>query len=327
MPDYLLQVKNLNVSFTTRKGIVRAVNDLSFTIGRGEVLGIVGESGSGKSVSMNAVMGLIKDHNAQISGEVIFNGEDLLKKSDEELRQIRGKEISMVSQDPMTALTPVYTIGWHIREQLQLHSSISNKAARQRAIDLLDEVGIPDPKTRVDQYPHEFSGGMRQRAIIAMALSLNPLLLIADEPTTALDVTIQAQILDLLERLRTTYNSSIIVITHDMGVVSEIASEVLVMYAGRMVERAKKSSLFLTPQHPYTQGLMDSIPHIDSPRSSRLRTIPGQPVSLLHLPTGCSFSPRCASVHDACSVQPHIITDAHGYGAACHLTALRVPRE
>ena len=318
MAEKLLEVKNLCVSFKTRKGIVRAVNNLSFSINHGEVLGIVGESGSGKSVSMSAVMGLIKDENAEITGEVLFNGEDLLKKSDEELRAIRGKDIAMVFQDPMTALTPVYTIGWHIREQLQLHSDISDKAARERAIELLEEVGIPDPAKRVDQYPHEFSGGMRQRAIIAMALSLNPKLLIADEPTTALDVTIQAQILDLLERLRKTYNSSII-ITHDKGVVSELSSEVLVMYAGRMVERSTKSSLFANPQHPYTKGLMNSVPRVDRARTSRLETISGQPASLLNLPSGCAFRTRCPSAHAACTEQPAFISDSNGYGAACFL--------
>lgn len=319
MAEKLLAVKNLSVSFNTRKGVVRAVNNLSFSINHGEVLGIVGESGSGKSVSMSAVMGLIKDQNAEISGEVFFNGQDLLKKSDEELRLIRGKDIAMVFQDPMTALTPVYTIGWHIREQLQLHSDISNSAAKARAIELLEEVGIPDPAKRVDQYPHEFSGGMRQRAIIAMALSLNPKLLIADEPTTALDVTIQAQILDLLERLRKTYNSSIIVITHDMGVVAELSSEVLVMYAGRMVERATKNSLFASPTHPYTQGLMNSVPRIDRPRSSRLETISGQPASLLNLPSGCAFRTRCPAAHEACTKEPEFVADAQGYGAACFL--------
>ena len=315
----LLEVKDLNVTFRTRKGPVRAVNNLSFSVDAGEVLGIVGESGSGKSVSMNAVMGLIKDLNAEISGQVLFQGEDLLTKSDEELRAIRGKDIAMIFQDPMTALTPVYTIGWHIREQLQLHGEITKKAARARAIELLDEVGIPDPSKRVDQYPHEFSGGMRQRAIIAMALSLNPALLIADEPTTALDVTIQAQILDLLERLRKTHNSSIIIITHDMGVVSEIASQVLVMYAGRMVERSSKSLLFTAPQHPYTKGLMNSVPRIDRARTSRLETISGQPASLLDLPEGCAFQNRCPSATDACKVQPPFIADSNGFGAACVL--------
>jgi len=315
----LLEVKDLNVTFRTRKGLVRAVNNLSFSIDAGEVLGIVGESGSGKSVSMGAVMGLIKDDNAEITGEVLFQGEDLLKKSDPELRAVRGKDIAMIFQDPMTALTPVYTVGWHIREQLQLHSSISKKAARVRAIELLDEVGIPDPAKRVDQYPHEYSGGMRQRAIIAMALSLNPALLIADEPTTALDVTIQAQILDLLERLRQTHNSSIIVITHDMGVVSEIASQVLVMYAGRAVERSSKDSLFKSPQHPYTKGLMNSVPRIDRARTSRLETISGQPASLLNLPVGCAFQARCPQVKPACSSVPPFIADSQGFGAACIL--------
>jgi peptide/nickel transport system ATP-binding protein len=315
----LLDVKNLNVTFRTRKGLVRAVNNLSFSIDAGEVLGIVGESGSGKSVSMGAVMGLIKDQNAEITGEVLFQGEDLLRKSDPELRAVRGKDIAMIFQDPMTALTPVYTVGWHIREQLQLHSSISKQAARARAIELLDEVGIPDPAKRVDQYPHEYSGGMRQRAIIAMALSLNPALLIADEPTTALDVTIQAQILDLLERLRQTYNSSIIVITHDMGVVSEIASQVLVMYAGRAVERSSKDSLFKSPKHPYTRGLMNSVPRIDRVRSSRLETISGQPASLLNLPVGCAFQARCPQVKPDCSEVPPFIADSQGFGAACIL--------
>jgi len=315
----LLEVKNLNVTFRTRKGLVHAVNNLSFSIDTGEVLGIVGESGSGKSVSMSAVMGLIKDDNAEITGEVIFQGNDLLKMSDPELRAVRGKDIAMIFQDPMTALTPVYTVGWHIREQLQLHGSISKQVARARAIELLDEVGIPDPAKRVDQYPHEYSGGMRQRAIIAMALSLNPALLIADEPTTALDVTIQAQILDLLERLRKTHNSSIIVITHDMGVVSEIASQVLVMYAGRAVERSSKNSLFESPKHPYTKGLMNSVPRIDRARTSRLETISGQPVSLLDLPVGCAFQPRCPQVKPACSSVPAFIADSQGFGAACIL--------
>jgi peptide/nickel transport system ATP-binding protein len=219
----------------------------------------------------------------------------------------------------MTALTPVYTVGWHIVEQIRLHTTLNKKEARERAIQILDDVGIPDAKRRVDQYPHEFSGGMRQRAIIAMALALNPALLIADEPTTALDVTIQAQILDLLMKLQEQHNSSIIIITHDMGVVSEIADEVLVMYAGRPVERASKSALFADPQHPYTQGLMNSVPRIDRQRSERLEAIPGQPASLLNLPVGCAFSDRCPKVNSACSVVPAFHTDSHGHGAACVL--------
>ena len=319
MSEKLLEVKNLHVTFETRRGDVRAVNDLSFLLNKGQTLRIVGESGSGKSVSMNAVMGLLRDANAKISGEVFFNGTDLLKRDDESLRAIRGKDIAMVFQDPMTALTPVYTVGWHIVEQIRLHTSLTKKEARERAIEILDEVGIPDAKSRIDRYPHEFSGGMRQRAIIAMALALNPSLLIADEPTTALDVTIQAQILDLLKRLQAQHNSSIIIITHDMGVVSEIADEVLVMYAGRPVERASKEALFANPRHPYTQGLMNSVPRIDRPSTERLQAIPGQPASLLHLPEGCAFSNRCSKAFDACNKLPTFKIDADGHGAACFL--------
>jgi peptide/nickel transport system ATP-binding protein len=321
--EKLLEVKDLNVTFSTRRGLVKAVNHLSFSLGKGETLGIVGESGSGKSVSMNAVMGLVRDSNVNISGSVKFNGIDLLTQSDEQMRAIRGKEIAMVFQDPMTALTPVYTVGWHIIEQIRLHTEMSKEDAKKRAIAILDEVGIPDAKRRVDQYPHEFSGGMRQRAIIAMALSLNPALLIADEPTTALDVTIQAQILDLLKQLQQTHNSSIIIITHDMGVVSEIADEVLVMYAGRMVERATKDALFAKPQHPYTQGLMNSVPRLDRPRTDRLEAIPGLPASLLALPQGCAFSTRCSKVHAACINEPAFIADSNGYGKACFLEGSR----
>jgi len=321
--EKLLEVKNLHVTFETRRGDVRAVNDLSFSLNKGQTLGIVGESGSGKSVSMNAVMGLLRDANAKISGEVFFNGTDLLKRDDESMRAIRGKDIAMVFQDPMTALTPVYTVGWHIVEQIRLHTSLTKKEARERAIEILDEVGIPDAKSRIDRYPHEFSGGMRQRAIIAMALALNPSLLIADEPTTALDVTIQAQILDLLKRLQAQHNSSIIIITHDMGVVSEIADEVLVMYAGRPVERASKEALFANPRHPYTQGLMNSVPRIDRPSTERLQAIPGQPASLLHLPEGCAFSNRCAKAFDACNKLPTFKIDADGHGAACFLVGER----
>ena len=319
MLDHLLEVKNLHVNFATSRGVVRAVDDLSFTLRTGETLGIVGESGSGKSVSMSAVMGLIRDRNATISGSVLFKGEDLITKSDEEMRTIRGNEIAMVFQDPMTALTPVYTVGWHIVEQIRLHTSMTKSQARDRAIEILDEVGIPDAKSRVYQYPHEFSGGMRQRAIIAMALALNPKLLIADEPTTALDVTIQAQILDLLEKLKAQYQSSIIIITHDMGVVSEIADEVLVMYAGKMVERNTKRDIFQNPRHPYTQGLMNSVPRIDRKRTTHLDAIPGQPASLLNLPAGCAFSNRCAKVHAACIEKPPLVLNDLGYGSACFL--------
>ena len=317
--EKILCVNDLRVTFETRRGLVKAVNGLSFEINRGETLGIVGESGSGKSVSMNAVMGLLRDSNVTITGEVLFKGQNLFVKNDEEMRSIRGKEIAMVFQDPMTALTPVYTVGWHIVEQIRLHTQLSKKEARQRAIEVLEEVGIPDPRRRVDQYPHEFSGGMRQRAIIAMALALNPALLIADEPTTALDVTIQAQILDLLRRLQEQHNSAIIIITHDMGVVSELADNVLVMYAGRPVESAMKRDLFTSPKHPYTQGLMNSVPRLDRPKKERLEAIPGQPASLLQLPGGCAFSNRCARAYEACSNTPPLFEEADGHKTACFL--------
>ena len=320
MSEKLLEVKDLYVTFETRRGDVRAVDGLNFSLNKGQTLGIVGESGSGKSVSMNAVMGLLRDANVKITGEVSFNGKDLLGMGDAEMRAIRGKEISMVFQDPMTALTPVYSVGWHIVEQIRLHTDLTKAAAKLRAIEVLDEVGIPDPVRRFDQYPHEFSGGMRQRAIIAMALVLNPALLIADEPTTALDVTIQAQILDLLRRLQKQHNSSIIIITHDMGVVSEIADEVLVMYAGRPVETASKAALFSNPVHPYTKGLMNSVPRVDGPKADRLVAIPGQPASLLHLPSGCAFSNRCAMVHEACVQIPPFVLDSTGHGSACFLS-------
>jgi peptide/nickel transport system ATP-binding protein len=318
--EKLLEVKDLHVTFETRRGDVRAVDGLNFSLNKGQTLGIVGESGSGKSVSMNAVMGLLRDANVKITGEVSFNGRDLLGMGDTDMRAIRGKEIAMVFQDPMTALTPVYSVGWHIVEQIRLHTDLTKAAAKLRAIEVLDEVGIPDPVRRFDQYPHEFSGGMRQRAIIAMALVLNPALLIADEPTTALDVTIQAQILDLLRRLQKQHNSSIIIITHDMGVVSEIADEVLVMYAGRPVETASKAALFSNPVHPYTKGLMNSVPRVDGPKADRLIAIPGQPASLLHLPSGCSFSNRCAMVHEACVQIPPFVFDSTGHGSACFLS-------
>ena len=318
MPE-LLKVENLKVQFQTSAGPVTAVNNLNFGIDQGKILGIVGESGSGKSVSMNAIMGLIRDKNASISGSVHYQGKNLIELSDDEMRGIRGKEIAMIFQDPMTALTPVYTVGWHIIEQIRFHSDISKSAAKKRAIEILDEVGIPDPVTRVDQYPHEYSGGMRQRAIIAMALALNPLLLIADEPTTALDVTIQAQILDLLKKLQRQYGSAIIIITHDMGVVSEIADEVLVMYAGTMVERGSKSQIFKSAAHPYTKGLMNSVPRIDKPRTKRLEVISGQPASLLNLPSGCAFRTRCTLATPECERPQTIRVADPDHFAACHL--------
>ena len=324
MPDTsvepLLDVRHLRVAFRTEDGVAEAVDDLSLTVSPGEIVGIVGESGSGKTVSMLAVMRLIRDPNAMISGEVLYRGRDLMALSKDQIRSVRGQEIAMIFQDPMTALTPVYTVGWQIAEQIQAHTRMSNTHARERAIELLAEVGIANANRRVDDYPHQFSGGMRQRVMIAMALSCNPALLIADEPTTALDVTIQAQILELLKRLRDDHGSAIVLITHDMGVVADIAERVAVMYAGRVVEEAPKSSMFRNPQHPYTWGLLESVPRIDRPRLRRLVAIPGAPPSPLAPPQGCRFSPRCPHRFDLCSARPELLERFEpGHKDACHL--------
>jgi peptide/nickel transport system ATP-binding protein len=321
MPDALLEVSDLRVTFRTRRGTVTAVDGLSFTVDAGDVLGIVGESGSGKSVSMLSILKLIRDPNATVSGSVLFRGRDLLALADRQLREIRGRDIAMIFQDPMTALTPVYRVGWHIAEQIQAHERVTKRAARDRAVQLLAEVGIPDPARRVDSYPHEFSGGMRQRAVIAMALACNPALLIADEPTTALDVTTQAQVLDLMRRLRRTHGSAIVIITHDMGVVSEIAERVLVMYGGRAVERGPKSEVFRRPRHPYTWGLLDSVPRITGARVRRLPAIAGAPADPLDIAAGCAFAPRCRLRHAACDVRPELL----GYGG--HLDACWLPAD
>jgi peptide/nickel transport system ATP-binding protein len=322
----LLDVRNLHVEFRTEDGVAQAVDELSLTVSPGEILGIVGESGSGKTVSMLAVMRLIRDPNAMIRGEALFRGRDLMTLSKDEIRSVRGRDIAMIFQDPMTALTPVYTVGWQIAEQIQAHASVSNAEARARAIELLAEVGIANADRRVDDYPHQFSGGMRQRVMIAMALSCNPALLIADEPTTALDVTIQAQILDLLERLRDDHGSAIVLITHDMGVVADIAERVAVMYAGRVVEEAPKSRLFRNPQHPYTWGLLESVPRVDRPRLRRLVAIPGAPPSPLSPPEGCRFAPRCVHHFDRCSTRPELLERAEpGHRDACHLDVAARP--
>jgi peptide/nickel transport system ATP-binding protein len=316
----LLEVRDLRVSFRTEDGVVRAVDDLSLQVLPGGILGIVGESGSGKTVSMMAVMRLIRDPNAVIEGEVLYRGRDLMQLSKREMRSVRGREIAMIFQDPMTALTPVYTIGWQIAEQLRAHERVSRERARTRAIELLDEVGISNPRRRVDDYPHQFSGGMRQRVMIAIALACNPSLLIADEPTTALDVTIQAQILELMKRLQRDHGSSIVLITHDMGVVADVAERVVVMYAGRVVEEAPKASLFRDPQHPYTWGLLGSVPRVDRPRLRRLAAIPGTPPSLLAPPEGCVFEPRCRHRFELCSTRPELLERVdRNRRDACHL--------
>ena len=300
----LLAVRDLCIGFRAEGGRVGVVEGVSFEVGRQEIVSIVGESGSGKTVTALATMGLITDPNAEITGSIVFEGRELIGLSSAALRGIRGKEIAMIFQDPMTALTPVYTIGWQIEEQIRAHGGVGRRAARTRAVELLGEMGIPDPRRAVDRYPHQLSGGMRQRAMIAMALSCNPALLIADEPTTALDVTVQAQILRLLERLRTDFGSSVILITHDMGVVAEVADRVMVMYAGRIVERGGTGDLFRSPGHPYTVGLLGSIPPLVGPKPHRLTSIPGNPPSLARVPPGCPFQPRCPARHARCRERP-----------------------
>ena len=302
----MLKVRDLTVSFRTEQGVVRAVDGVSFDVGEGELLGVVGESGSGKTVSLLAVMGLITDPNAIIAGSIQYRGRELVGLKSRAMRELRGKEIAMIFQDPMTALTPVYTVGWQIAEQVLAHQRISKAAAWQRAIDLLAEVNIPKPEEAAHRYPHQLSGGMRQRVVIAMALSCNPALLVADEPTTALDVTVQAQILDLLHKLRRNHGSAIVFITHDMGVMAEIADRMLVMYAGRVVERGTKEELFRAPMHPYTQALLDSIPPLTGEKPRRLRAIPGTPPILLNRLPGCAFAPRCAQRFEKCSVEPEL---------------------
>ncbi len=319
-PDILLDVRDLHVSFRTEDGIVRAVDGVSFQLRRGEVLGIVGESGSGKSVTMMTVMRLIRDPNAIFEGQVIYKGRDLMTLGDDEMRQVRGREISMIFQDPMTSLNPVYKVGWQISEQIRAHENVGKKAALNRSVELLRAVGIPNAEGRVNDYPHQFSGGMRQRVMIAMALSCNPDLLIADEPTTALDVTIQAQILELIKRLRKDFGSAIVLITHDMGVVADTADRLNVMYAGSVVESGTTREVFRAPQHPYTWGLLGSIPRLDRPKPTRLTTISGAPPSLLDPPPGCRFAPRCAFRFDRCAETPQLTAKlSEQHPDRCHL--------
>ncbi len=289
----LLSVRELRVHFPTEDGVVKAVDDLSFDLAPGATLGIVGESGSGKSVTSQAIMGLHRGTRAKVGGQILFDGVDLLTISDEELRRRRGQDVAMVFQDPLSALHPYYTVGNQLVEAYRVHHDVSKQAARARVIEMLDRVGIPSPQARFGNYPHEFSGGMRQRAMIAMALINDPRLIIADEPTTALDVTVQAQILDLLVGLQKEFGSSIIIITHDLGVVAEMADDILVMYGGKAVERGDADTIFYSPEHPYAWGLLRSMPRMDRLRTERLVPIAGNPPSLINLPTGCSFHPRC----------------------------------
>jgi peptide/nickel transport system ATP-binding protein len=319
----LLEVQDLRVEFVTDDGVVHAVDGISYSLDTGQTLGIVGESGSGKTVSSLTTMGLTRSRNTRISGRILFEGKDLLTISSEELRRIRGDDIAMIFQDPLSSLHPFYKVGSQLIEAIRTHRDVSKAAARDRTIDLLELVGIPDPHRRVDQYPHEFSGGMRQRAMIAMALANEPKLLIADEPTTALDVTVQAQILALIEDLQSRLGMAVIISTHDLGVVAEIADEIGVMYAGRIVELASTQRIFENPQHPYTWGLLNSIPRLDKGRDEDLVPISGRPPSLIMRPSGCFFHPRCPYAKEAHKkVDPRLepVQGQQGHEVACLLS-------
>jgi peptide/nickel transport system ATP-binding protein len=320
----LLEVKDLSVSFATADGVVQAVRSLSFAVEEGKTLGIVGESGSGKTVATQTIVGLTEG--ARIAGHVYFESRDTLRMGPEDLRELRGAEIALIFQDPLSSLHPLYRIGWQIVEAIRAHESIGERVAKRRAIELLGRVGIPRPETRVDDYPHQFSGGMRQRAMIAMALAPNPKLLIADEPTTALDVTVQAQIIDLMKTLQAESGMAIILITHDLGVLAGIADDVLVMYAGRAVESGDRRVLYRLPHHPYTKGLIQALPG-RSVEQRRLTPIPGLPPSLINLPTGCPFHPRCAYVMERCrheSPPLQSVGGGSGHRSACWLPPDRV---
>ena len=314
-----LEVRDLATHFFTRDGVVKAVDGISYDVKGGEVLGIVGESGCGKSVSALSIMRLVADPPGRIvGGSVVFEGRDLLVLNDSEMRRIRGNRIAMVFQEPMTSLNPVLTIGRQLTETLELHLGMSRSEADDRAIDLLRMVGIPDADGRLNDYPHQFSGGMRQRVMIAMALSCNPKLLIADEPTTALDVTIQAQILELMRDLAEQIGTALIIITHNLGVVARYADRVAVMYAGKLVEAGDPDDIYLKPRHPYTLGLLSSIPRLDSATGGRLTPIDGAPPDLIDLPEGCSFAPRCSFAYDRCLVEsPPMLTIESGHLSAC----------
>jgi peptide/nickel transport system ATP-binding protein/oligopeptide transport system ATP-binding protein len=332
MAEPLLDVQDLEVSFATEDGLVRAVDGVSFTLDRGEVVAIVGESGSGKSVTVMTLMGLTRSPNARFAGSARLRGGDLVTASEEELERVRGREIAMIFQDPISSLSPVQRIGKQIAEQILAHEKISKAAALDRAVGLMERVGIPRARDRARAYPHEFSGGMRQRVMIAMALSLSPGVLIADEPTTALDVTIQAQILKEIRELSSESDSGVIFVTHDLGVVADIADRVLVMYAGRLVEQGTVDEIFYDPQHPYTWGLMGSVTRVDRDPPNRLPAIPGQPPSLLRVPEGCHFRPRCPHAFDPCRQVPPLqprLADAPGHLDRCWLTPAdkRVRRE
>ncbi|WP_298567180.1 ABC transporter ATP-binding protein [Streptomyces luteogriseus] len=323
--DVFLSVRDLRIHFDTDDGLVKSVDGVSFDVRKGRTLGIVGESGSGKSVTSLGVMGLHRSARAKVSGEVWLDGQELIAAAPDDVRRLRGRKMAMIFQDPLSAMHPYYSVGQQIVEAYRVHHDVSKKAAKQRAIEMLDRVGIPEPAKRVDGYPHEFSGGMRQRAMIAMALVNNPELLIADEPTTALDVTVQAQILDLIHDLQKEFGSAVIMITHDLGVVAEMADDLLVMYGGRCVERGPAEDVFSEPRHPYTWGLLGSMPRMDREETDRLIPIKGAPPSLINLPSGCAFNPRCpyADVpkdNVTRTVRPELTEVGGSHWAACHMT-------
>jgi len=327
--EKLIDVNDLQTYFHTEEGTVKAVDGVSFEIYPGETLGVVGESGCGKSVTSLSIMRLIESPPGQIeNGEILFNGKDLTKLSQKEMRKIRGNDISMIFQEPMTSLNPVYTVGDQIMEAILIHKDVNKKQARQEAIDMLRKVGIPLPEQRVDEYPHQLSGGMRQRIMIAMALSCDPQLLIADEPTTALDVTIQAQILELMNSLKREFGMAIMMITHDLGVIAEVSDRVAVMYAGKIVEYTDVKTLYADPKHPYTWGLMHSIPHIEK-ELDRLEAIPGNVPNPLNFPTGCKYNTRCPFATDKCRTdEPDIVEVEEGHHVACwHIDKLEAKKE
>jgi peptide/nickel transport system ATP-binding protein len=322
-PQAFLEVRDLVIHFPTDDGLVKSVDGLSFGLERGRTLGIVGESGSGKSVTSLGLLGLHNRKNANVSGEIWLDGQEIVGSSPDQVRRMRGRKMSMIFQDPLSSMHPFYTIGAQIIEAYRIHNDVSKQVARKHAVEMLDRVGIPQPDRRVDDYPHQFSGGMRQRAMIAMALSCDPELLIADEPTTALDVTVQAQILDLIRDLQKEFNSAVIIITHDLGVVAELSDDILVMYGGRCVEYGDVEDIFHSPEHPYTWGLLGSMPRLDRDRTERLLPIKGSPPSLINVPQGCAFSPRCgfAELNDGRSEteRPELREIAPGHRVACHL--------
>jgi peptide/nickel transport system ATP-binding protein len=323
-PTAFLGVRDLKIQFRTDDGVVKAVDGLTFDVERGRTMGIVGESGSGKSVTSLGIMGLHNRRSTDVSGEIWLDGQELVGAKSEEVRALRGQKMAMIFQDPLSSMHPFYTIGNQIVEAYRVHNKVSKSVAKKRAVEMLDLVGIPQANRRVDDYPHQFSGGMRQRAMIAMALSCNPALLIADEPTTALDVTVQAQILELMKDLQREFNSAIILITHDLGVVAEACDDVVVMYGGQAVEQGSVQDVFYRPEMPYTWGLLRSMPRMDRARQGRLEPIAGQPPSLIQVPKGCVFNPRCTFQHHVTdslctTVRPDLKSSPDGHPARCHI--------